>query len=437
MKRQRGAETVDTRQVDKVNRKTEMLPIREVFADAYNPKQHPMEQVEKIARSIEQYGFVWPILVDALTRVVAGHGRLMAARLLKLKQVPVIRVQHLTEEQIRAFRIADNKVAESPWDEQFLRLELDELLEAGADLELTGFGPEELAKLRGPSVTWAGAGLTDEDFAPEIEARTVTAAGDLWRLGRHQLLCGDALENEGYARLLEGQKAAMVFTDPPYNVDYGGSATKRRRHGKILNDNLGEDFERFLLEACKRILSWSAGALYIAMSSAEIHNLQRAFIEAGGHWSTFIIWAKDTFTLGRSDYQRQYEPILYGWREGGKHFWCGGRDQGDLWLFERPRANEIHPTMKPVALVARAIRNSSKAGDVVLDPFAGSGSTLIACEKAGRTARVIELAQAYCDVIVRRWQAFTGEEATLEGDGRPFEEISANGRKPAARAKRK
>jgi DNA modification methylase len=217
----------------------------------------------------------------------------------------------------------------------------------------------------------------------------------------------------------------MTFTDPPYNVDYGSSAKDRLRGNqrKILNDALGPGFEAFLHDACMSILSVTKGACYICMSSSELHTLQKAFMTAGGKWSTFVIWAKHTFTLGRADYQRQYEPVLYGWREGQGHYWCGARDQGDVWFFDKPARNDLHPTMKPVALVERAIRNSSKSRDIVLDPFGGAGSTLIACEKAGRQARLIELDPKYVDTIVLRWQDFSGKAAILDGDGRPFDEI--------------
>jgi DNA modification methylase len=191
-----------------------------------------------------------------------------------------------------------------------------------------------------------------------------------------------------------------------------------------LNDNLGESFEAFLYDACLNILTVTKGAAYIAMSSSELHTLQRAFTAAGGKWSTFVIWAKNTFTLGRADYQRQYEPMLYGWKDGGDHYWCGARDQGDVWFFDKPVKNDLHPTMKPVALIERAIRNSSKSRDIVLDPFGGSGSTLIAAEKTSRQARLVELDPKYCDVIVRRWQAFAGGQARLESDGRPFEGLA-------------
>jgi DNA modification methylase len=252
-------------------------------------------------------------------------------------------------------------------------------------------------------------------------------------LGEHRLLCGDATLLADVELVLGGQRASMVFCDPPYNVDYGNSAKDRLRGNKrkILNDDLGAGFEAFLHEACGNILRVTKGACYICMSSSELDALQRAFRGAGGKWSTFVIWAKNTFTLGRSDYQRQYESILYGWPAGQERYWCGARDQSDVWFFDKPARNDLHPTQKPVALVERAIRNSSKSRDIVLDPFGGSGTTLIACEKAGRHARLIELDPRYCDVIIERWQQFSGETAILDGDGRRFVDVAVERREPA------
>jgi DNA modification methylase len=227
--------------------------------------------------------------------------------------------------------------------------------------------------------------------------------------------------------VLKDWVADMCFCDPPYNVDYGApgragsGATKKGR--QILNDALGEGFKQFLYDASVNILTVTKGAVYVCMSSSELHTLQAAFSEAGGHWSTFVIWAKNRFTLGRSDYQRQYEPILYGWKKGADHYWCGDRDQGDVWFVDKPIKNDLHPTMKPVELVERALRNSSKSRDIVLDPFGGSGTSLIACERTGRQARLIELDPRYCDVIVKRWQEQSGKTATLDGDGRSFDDL--------------
>lgn len=243
----------------------------------------------------------------------------------------------------------------------------------------------------------------------------------MWILGEHKLLCGDAIETASFDLLLGDERADLVFCDPPYNVAYRSPASG----DTIANDDQGGAFFAFLSEACRNVLEYSRGAIYVCMSCAEIHTLHQAFTRAGGHWSTFVIWGKSTFTLGRSDYQRQHEPILYGWRDGGSHYWCGARDQSDLWLIDKPHANDVHPTMKPVELVERAVLNSSRRGDLVLDPFGGSGSTLIACEKTGRAARLMELEPKYCDVIVRRWQEFAGQEARLSGSELTFAQLQA------------
>jgi DNA modification methylase len=243
----------------------------------------------------------------------------------------------------------------------------------------------------------------------------VSKPGDLWILGNHRLLCGDSTLLSDVERLMDGQLADMAFTDPPYNVDYGNNAKDKMRgkDRRIMNDALGDGFYQFLYDACLNLLVVTKGACYVCMSSSELHTLQKAWIDAGGKWSTFIIWAKNTFTLGRADYQRQYEPILYGWKQGTDHFWCGDRDQSDIWNYNKPRVNDLHPTMKPVELVERAIQNSSKSRDIVLDLFGGSGTTLIACEKTNRQARLVELDPKFVDVIVKRWEEYTGKKAVL------------------------
>jgi DNA modification methylase len=240
------------------------------------------------------------------------------------------------------------------------------------------------------------------------------------------LLCGDSLLLESLEKALEGGSADMVFMDLRYNVDYRPSSKSQRRMPArpIANDNLGKDFGRFLHDAYANVVAKTKGAIYMCMSSAELHALHKAFTDVGGHWSTFLIWSKNAFTLGRADYQRMFEPILYGWPKDGAHYFAGARNQGDVWYVNRPKANDLHPTMKPVELVERAIRNSSRWHDVVLDPLSGAGSTGIACEKAGRKARLIEIEPLYVDVTLQRWQNFTGQPARLEGDGRTFAEIA-------------
>ena len=320
---------------------------------ARNARTHTDEQVAQVAASIVEFGWTNPILVGADGIIIAGHARLAAARKLNMTEVPVIVLDHLTPAQRRALVIADNRLALSAgWDEEMLRVELESLAEEGFDLDIVGFTEDEIEELlREPEE--AREGLTDDDAVPEEPERAVTMPGDVWLMGGHRLLCGDATQMGDVEKVLAGGLADIVFTDPPYNVDYEGKTAKKL---KIGNDSLGGEFYDFLREACSNVLAVTKGAVYMCMSSSELHTLFRAFTDAGGHWSTFVIWAKHHFTLGRSDYQRQYEPILYGWRNGTDHFWCGARDQGDIWFIKRPMANLEHPTMKPVELVERALQ---------------------------------------------------------------------------------
>ncbi|MEY4756034.1 MAG: hypothetical protein RJA34_932 [Pseudomonadota bacterium] len=405
----------------------ERWPTAKLVPYARNARTHSDEQVAQIAASIVEFGFTNPILAGSDGVIVAGHGRLAAAQKLGLDTVPVVVLDHLTPTQRRALIIADNRIAENAgWDDAMLRIELQSLQEDGFNLDITGFDADALAEIMAGEETTVD-GQTDDDAVPEVPVTPISRPGDVWELGNHRLLCGDATNPASYDALMADAHADMVFTDPPYNVDYANSAKDKMR-GKdrpILNDNLGDGFYDFLLAALTPMLERCAGAIYIAMSSSELDTLQQAFRAAGGKWSTFIIWAKNTFTLGRADYQRQYEPILYGWPEGQNRHWCGDRDQGDVWNIKKPQKNDLHPTMKPVELVERAIRNSSRPGDIVLDPFGGSGTTLIAAEKSGRIGWLIELDPKYVDVIVRRWQDWTGQEAYREADAVKFNGLAA------------
>jgi len=306
-----------------------------------------------------------------------------------------------------------------------LRIELQSLQEDGFNLDITGFDADALAEIMAGEETTVDGNI-DEDAIPELNETAISRPGDVWILGNHRLVCGDATQASSHEQLLAGQRVQMIWSDLPYNVNYANSAKDKLRgkHRPILNDNLGEGFYDFVFDALSLMLPHCDGAVYIAMSSSELDTLQAAFRAAGGKWSTFIIWAKHTFTLGRADYQRQYEPILYGWPEGSSRHWCGDRDQGDVWNIKKPARNDLHPTMKPVELMERSIRNSSRPGDVVLDCFGGSGSTLIAAEKSGRRCFMMELDPKYCDVIVRRWQEFSGGKAISEDGQRVFDEVT-------------
>ena len=404
----------------------ERWPTEKLVPYARNARTHSEEQVAQIAASIVEFGFTNPILAGSDGVIVAGHGRLAAAQKLGLDTVPVVVLDHLTSTQRRALIIADNRIAENAgWDDAMLRIELQSLQEDGFNLDITGFDADALAEIMAGEETTVD-GNTDEEAIPELSETAISRPGDVWILGNHRLVCGDATQPSSYEQLLAGQRVQMIWSDLPYNVNYANSAKDKLRgkHRPILNDNLGEGFYDFVFDALSLMLPHCDGAVYIAMSSSELDTLQAAFRAAGGKWSTFIIWAKHTFTLGRADYQRQYEPILYGWPEGSSRHWCGDRDQGDVWNIKKPARNDLHPTMKPVELMERSIRNSSRPGDVVLDCFGGSGSTLIAAEKSGRRCFMMELDPKYCDVIVRRWQEFSGGKAISEDSQRVFDEVT-------------
>jgi hypothetical protein len=316
----------------------EYRPLQSLVPYVRNARTHSDAQVAQIAGSIREFGWTNPILVDGGNGVIAGHGRVLAAIKLGMDSVPVIELAGMSDAQKRAYVLAYNKLAlNAGWDEELLAAEVADLASMAVDLALAGFEEVEIKRLL--DTFQQGSASQFEDDAPPLPETAVTRAGDLWLLGPHRLLCGDATRAEDCRLVLDGGLADMTFTDPPYNVDYG-RPVNGAAHRRILNDALGEGFQQFLLDACKNIIAVTKGACYICMSSSELPALQSAFAAAGGHWSTFIIWAKNTFTLGRSDYQRQYEPILYGWPKGTDHFWCGARNQGDVWFIDKPRCND-------------------------------------------------------------------------------------------------
>jgi len=395
----------------------EQVPIDLLRPDPGNPRWIGQEELDSLERSIRQFGFVAPVLARREDgTVIGGHQRLLAARRLGLVTVPVTYLD-LSIEQARLLNLALNKISGS-WDDQLLARMLADLQASEADLSLSGFGQDELTNLlRSLDVRDKAERVEDFDLDSALEDASRTARskpGDLWALGEHRLLCGDATKPADVELLLTGSKASMAFTDPPYNVSLGDHGGQQRgaRKRRIANDSMDPiAWETFVRAWGRNLLASVDGAIYVAMSSKEMPLVSLVLAEEGGHWSDTIIWHKDRFVLGRADYQRAYEPIWFGWREGSSHHWCGDRDQDDVWEIARPSDAPLHPTMKPLSLMERAINNSSKPGDLVLDLFAGSGSTLIACERTGRRCSAVELDPRYADVILARWERFAGESA--------------------------
>lgn len=381
-----------------------------------NSRTHSDAQVAQIAASIKEFGWTNPILVDGENGIIAGHGRLLAARKLGVKDVPVIELAHLTESQKRAYVIADNQLAmNAGWDTAMLTLELADLKESEFDLDLIGFDAKELEKLLEPEQV---EGLTDEDAVPDAPEEPKTKLGDIYQLGNHRLMCGDSTSIDAVEKLMPNEYADLVFTDPPYNVAYSGRGDNNL--GKIKNDDMSdEQFEDFCRAffGCYFAKMKPLACIYVChpdSQSAPKLAFEKTFAEQFKKSST-LIWVKQSAGMGWQDYRAQHEPILYGWKEGsGKHFYCGDRAKTTIWKIGRDAQSKyVHPTQKPVALPEEAINNSSKGKDIVLDLFGGSGSTMIACEKLGRHARLMELDPKYCDVIVKRWEDFTGKKAVL------------------------
>jgi DNA modification methylase len=397
----------------------EVWPIEKLIPYPRNPRQVPQIAIDKVAASIQEFGFRQPIVVDSKRVIIVGHVRLLAAQKLGLTEVPVHVATGLTPAQVNAYRLADNRTNEdASWDMEALTLELAELKLDEFDLDLTGFNMDEIDEL----LAEQSEGLTDEDEAPAVPEVAITEPGDLWILGNHRLLCGDSTSIHEVERLMNGQKADLVFTDPPYNVDYEGYTEEKL---KIQGDKMTpEQFQTFLLAVFSSYV-WAlkpSGSLYVCHPSSWQREFQEALQRSDFDVRCQIIWAKNTFAWGFGRYKFQHEPIFYCHRRGQSDPWYGDKSQSTLWQEKKPAANRLHPTMKPVELIERALANSSKAGDLVLDLFGGSGSTLIACEKIGRSSRQMELDPKYCDVIVQRWQEFTGKTTHLE-DGGTFAEI--------------
>ena len=405
----------------KTTSEMQLVDISKLIPYQNNARTHSKEQINKLRSSLREFGFVNPVIIDREYNVIAGHGRIAAAQEEGITQVPCVFVDHLTEAQKKAYILADNRMAlDAGWDEDLLRVELEALEEMGYDLGLTGFDDKELAAL----FPAEEAKEDDFDVEAELQKPTFTKAGDVWTLGRHRLVCGDATDPAVYAILMDGVKANLVITDPPYNVNYEGSA------GKIQNDNMADEkFYEFLLAAFRNMESVMApdASIYVFHSDTEGLNFRRAFADAGFYLSGCCIWKKQSLVLGRSPYQWQHEPVLYGWKKNGRHQWYTGRKETTIWEFDKPKKNGDHPTMKPIPLLAYPIGNSSMANSVVLDPFGGSGSTLIACEQTDRICRTIELDEKFCDVIVNRYieQVGSADGVTVLRDGKTwkYEEV--------------
>ncbi|CAB4180163.1 COG0863 DNA modification methylase [uncultured Caudovirales phage] len=451
------------------------LPAAGLIPYAKNSRTHSERQIAKLAASVDSFGMVGAIIVRSGV-IAKGHGTLAGVQKLYAAgkrvypppgrveceaagidpipagTVPVIDASGWTESQFKAFVIADNRLAEDAgWDEDLLKLELGDLIEAGFDVSLTGFNEDEINALLGAGTT----GLTDPDDVPPVPLEPVTKPGDTWILGPHRLACADATNIPAVEKMMSGAKGDLVFTDPPYNVDYDGKKSNASRsQEKIKNDKMSpEQFLQFCRDffASYVAVTKPGAAFYVCHASRSELEFLRAFRESGLHYAAAIIWVKDSLVLSRGDYHFQHEPIIYGakngadvqfhgdptdghydaghemitysWQKAGTHKFFGDRKQTTVWEIARPKSSTMHPTQKPVDLIARAIMNSSKSGDLVVDLFGGSGSTMLACEKLGRVARCTELDPLFCDVIVQRWQNFTGKLATLEDGGKTFAEM--------------
>jgi DNA modification methylase len=384
---------------------------------ARNARTHSKEQILQLRSSLREFGFVNPVLIDGKFNIVAGHGRVEAAKAEGLTEVPCVFVEHLTEAQKKAYILADNRLAlNAGWDDALLALEFGELKDMDFDLELTGFDPGEIQKLF--AVENGDVQDDDYDLTAALEEAAFVLPGDIWTLGRHRLICGDATDGETVSRLMDGRRANLVLTDPPYNVNFEGSSGL-----KIKNDSMnGEQFYTFLLSSFKNMADnlESGGSAYIFHADTEGENFRRVFREAGFHLSGTCIWVKDSMVMGRSPYQWQHEPILYGWLGNGTHKWYAGRAEKTVWNFNKPKRNENHPTSKPLDLLAYPIKNSSQSNGIVLDLFGGSGSTLIASKLTDRICYMAELDEKYASVICRRYAECKqngGEDITVERGG--------------------
>jgi DNA modification methylase len=407
--------------------KIERRKVADLIPYARNARTHSDAQIAQIAASIKEWGWTTPVLIDQDGGIIAGHGRVMAARKLGLNEIPTMTAVGWSDAQKKAYIIADNQLAlNAGWDMDLLKVEMMDLDGEGFDLSLIGFDDDMTANL----LNDPEEGLTDPDAVPELTDDPVTVEGDVWVMGPHRLMCGDSTSIDALEALCGEHRADMWLTDPPYNVDYEGSDGK-----KIKNDNMDDVvFRQFLVDAFSAAFSVMkpGGSFYIWHADTEGYNFRGAVQDCGEQVRSCLIWRKPSIVMGRSDYHWQHEPCLYGWKSGASHLWASDRKQSTILEFNKPRHNDVHPTMKPVELFEYQMLNNTKGGYVVLDSFGGSGTTLIAAEKNGRVARLMELDPKYCDVIIKRWQDFTGQQAIHEATGKLFSELEKDGREKAA-----
>lgn len=409
--------------------KMELVEIGKLIPYVNNARTHSPAQITKLRSSLREFGFINPVIIDRDFNVIAGHGRIMAAKEEGIKKVPCVFAEHLSEAQKKAYILADNRMAmDAGWDEELLRVEIESLQDMDFDLGLTGFDEKELSAIFNNGVE---AKEDDFDVSAELEKPTFTKKGDVWLLGKHRLVCGDSTKADVYETLMQGEKANLVITDPPYNVNYEGTA------GKIKNDNMADEkFYKFLKEAFTNTEAVMAddASIYVFHADTEGLNFRKAFADSGFYLSGTCIWKKQSLVLGRSPYQWQHEPVLFGWKKKGKHQWYVGRKESTIWEFDKPKKNSDHPTMKPIPLLAYPITNSSMTNCIVLDPFGGSGSTLIACEQTDRICRMIELDEKFCDVIVKRYIEQVGTDTNVkvirDGQELPFTDVCAAPEEP-------
>ena len=396
--------------MSKTTTEMQLISIDKLVPYVNNARTHSAEQILKLRSSLREFGFVNPIIIDREFYVIAGHGRLMAAKEEGIEEVPCVFVDYLTDAQKKAYILADNRMAmDAGWDEELLKIEMEELQNLGYDLEFTGFDEKELADLFG--VDDKEVKEDEFDLTAALEKASFVERGDVWFVGKHKLMCGDATSSEDVAKLMEDKKANLILTDPPYNVAFKSSDGLTIQNDSMKNN----DFYEFLFSSFKNMAEHleNGGAAYIFHADTEGLNFRKAFIDAGFHLAGCCIWVKDSLVLGRSDYQWQHEPVLYGFMQNGKHPWYSDRKQTTIWNFDKPKKNSNHPTSKPLDLLSYPINNSTQANAIVIDTFGGSGSTLMACEKMNRICYTMELDEKYASVILRRYVEDTNDSENV------------------------